>query len=143
MWRKQAPARRHSPSYRLAAVCRIQRMREHVSRPQEHAVCRAKTQTKMYDPPVQRAGRGIKGVIEVTENTITNDVTYLVENLAASWNGGSAVLDRLVAAEGGGHASPYAAIHRLGAEGLQRLFGEDEARAELTAAVQGLREYLA
>lgn len=79
----------------------------------------------------------------MTENTITNDVTYLVENLASSWNGGSEVLDRLVQAAGGGHASPYAAIRELGNEGIERLFREGAAREELAAAAQALREYLA
>src|SRR5438270_711178 len=78
----------------------------------------------------------------MSEITIGDKVRLLVENLGSRWNGGAQILDRLVAAAGGGNLSPYAAYRRLGAEGLERLFGVDETRAELDAAYAAFQTYL-
>src|SRR5919202_1971445 len=40
-------------------------------------------------------------------------------------------------------AGPYAAFRRLGTEGLERLFGSGDARAELDTAVDELERYFA
>ncbi len=75
--------------------------------------------------------------------TIGQKLSYLVENVAAEWNGGSEILDRLATAAETDHASPYAALQQLGPQVVRRLFSGEKSRTEMDTAVEQLRRYLA
>lgn len=76
------------------------------------------------------------------KSSVPQQAEAVAGNLAAQWNGGRSVLDRLVAAAGDPAASPLQAARTLGATGLQELFADDVEAGRLQAAVQQLTRYL-
>jgi len=78
----------------------------------------------------------------VDKSSVPQQAEAVAGNLAAQWNGGRSVLDRLVAAAGDPAASPLQAARTLGATGLQELFADDVEAGRLQAAVQQLTRYL-
>ena len=79
----------------------------------------------------------------MSEETIREDIRALAGNLASLWNGGRDVLDEVVAQAGDRRMSPWGAIHRLGPDGIDRVFANDAARMAVKEAFGGLTRYLA
>jgi len=77
----------------------------------------------------------------VNNSTLYDEARAVAGNLASLWNRGRPVLERLEAADESA-PSPWAALERLGPQGLETLFADRSTRQELSSAFQRLTHYL-
>lgn len=78
----------------------------------------------------------------MNDSTIGEQARILAGNVASLWNGSGDVLERISQAAGDPGGCPWAAIRRLGSDGVERLFATDGARQDLEQAVRRLTRYL-
>src|SRR5690348_14933128 len=86
--------------------------------------------------------RGKRSNHAVNMSGIQEQAKSLAWNLASSWIGACAVLDRLAEAAGDPEGCPWAALERLGDADLERLFADGADREALERAEVALTDYM-